>query len=152
MSTKIIDYTLNTLTPANPDASLPATVTGCAVGAGPGATTLGNFAQALDFNGTGRLSVALPVASLNRTKFCVRLVFKVDHPLKARQSLAESTILPFSFYLVPGSAGSDFHLVTSVITGTHGTGKPRRNITSHLPWVYGTQPTSYMTQTRSPSL
>lgn len=123
MSTKILDYTLDTLTPANPDDSSPATVTGCTVVAGPGPTILGNFPQALEFNSTGHFMTALPVASLNRTKFCVRLVFKVDHPVTARQNLVESTILPFSFYLVPGSGGSDFHLVTSVTTDAYGKGK-----------------------------
>ena len=123
MSTKIIDYTLDTLTPANPDASVPATVTGGAIVAGPGATTLGNFAQALDFDGTARLSAVFPVASLNRTKFCVRLVFKVDDPVTVRQILVESKILPFSFYLAPGSGGSAFHLVASVTTDTYGAGK-----------------------------
>ena len=123
MSTKVVDYTLDTLTPANPDASVPATVTGGAIVAGPGATTLGNFAQALDFDGTARLSAALPVASLNRTKFCVRLVFKVDDPVTVRQILVESKILPFSFYLAPGSGGSAFHLVASVTTDTYGAGK-----------------------------
>ncbi|HEV8139078.1 MAG TPA: hypothetical protein VGP81_04860 [Pyrinomonadaceae bacterium] len=123
MSTLILDYTLNTLTLANPDASCPANVTGCAVGTGPGATTLGTFPQALDFGGTGHFTVALPVTSLNRTKFCVRLVFKVDHPVTSRQNLVESTILPFSCYLVPGSGGSDFHLIASVTTDATGTGK-----------------------------
>ena len=134
MSTKIIDYTLDTLTLANPDASSPATVTGCTVGTGPGPTALGNFPNALDFNGTGHFTTALPVASLNRTKFCVRLVFKVDQPLTGRQNLVESTILPFSLYLVPGSGGSDFHLVTSVTTDAYGAGKAstQYDFTFHL--------------------
>jgi hypothetical protein len=134
MSTKIIDYTLDTLTPGNPDASYPATVTGCVVGPGPGATTLGDFPDALAFNGTGRLTVALPVADLNRTKFCVRLVFKVDQPVTGRQNVAESTLLPFSLFLMPGSDGSDFHLVASVTTDAYGAGtaSTQYHFTFHL--------------------
>ena len=63
MSQKILDYALDTLTPANPDSSLPATVTGCTVVAGPGVTSLGTFPKALDFSANGRLHVALPAAS-----------------------------------------------------------------------------------------
>jgi hypothetical protein len=55
MSQKIIHYTLDSVTPANPDGSCPATVTGCTVVAGPGGTTLGAYPQALDFSAGGEL-------------------------------------------------------------------------------------------------
>jgi hypothetical protein len=123
MSQKIIDYTLDSLTPANPDASCPATVTGCTVVAGPGATTLGTYPQALDFSASGQLKATLPLANLNAKKFCVRLVFKVDNAVTARQTLTESNALPFSFYVVPGTGTSDFHLVSAVTTKAYGSGK-----------------------------
>ena len=63
----IVDYTLDSTTPANPDGSLPATVTGCTVVAGPGATTLGTYPNALDFAGSGRVSTALPLDELDST-------------------------------------------------------------------------------------
>lgn len=118
-----LDYTLGTLTPANPDASLPATVTGCAVIAGPGVTTLGTFAQALDFSAGGKLKVALPLPALNRTKFCTRIVFKIDTAVTARQDLTNSNALPFDLYLAPGTGASAFHLVTSVKSKAHGWAK-----------------------------
>lgn len=123
MSQKIIDYTLDSLTPANPDGSFPATVTGCTVVAGPGDTTLGAYPQALDFSAEGKLEATLPLASLDAKKFCVRLVFKVDNAVTARQALAESNALPFSFYLIPGTGTSDFHLVSSVTTAAYGPGR-----------------------------
>ena len=123
MSQKILDYALDSLTPANPDSSLPATVTGCTVVAGPGVTSLGTFPKALDFSANGQLHVALPVASLNRVKFCIRTVFKVDAAVTARQNLVVSTALPIAFYVIPGSGGSDFHIVASVTTTTHGSGR-----------------------------
>ena len=123
MSQKILDYTLDSLTPANPDSTLPATVTGCTVVAGPGVTSLGTFPKALDFGANGQLHVALPVASLNRVKFCIRTVFKIDAAVTARQNLVASTALPIAFYVVPGSGGSDFHLVASVTTTAHGSGR-----------------------------
>src|SRR4051794_2663682 len=120
MSQKIIDYTLNNLVLSNPDGSCPTTATGCAVAAGPGATPLGAFAQALDFNAGGLVKVSLPIASLNATKFCIRLVFKVDNALTGGQALTESNALPFSFSLIPGTGTSEFHLVAGVTTTAHG--------------------------------
>ncbi len=122
MSQKIIDYTLNTLKPKNPDGSCPAKVAKCVLAAGPGLTALGTFPKALDFGGKGQLKAELPLASLNANKFCVRLVFKVDTPVTARQDLVESNALPFAFYLLPGSGSSDFHLVASVTTSAYGSG------------------------------
>jgi hypothetical protein len=123
MSQRIVDYTLDTITPANPDASLPATVSGCAVIAGPGATTLGNFPKALDFSANGKLSVALPLASLDKQKFCVRTVFKIDTAVVSRQTLVESNAIPFALYIAPGSGGSNFHLIAVVKTSAFGDGK-----------------------------
>jgi hypothetical protein len=123
MSQKIIDYTLDSATPANPDGSCPATVTGCTVVAGPGGTTLGTYPQALDFSAGGELKAALPLTSLDTKKFCVRLVFKVDNAVTARQTLTESNALPFSFYLVPGTGASDFDLVSAVTTSAYGSGE-----------------------------
>jgi len=129
MSQILIDYTLATLTPANPDSSYPATVAGCVVGAGPGATTAGTFPQALDFSGGGQLRVALPRDKWNDVKFVVRVVFQVPNAVTARQSLVASTALPLSLFVMPGSGSSAFHLVASVTTAATGTGSAS---TEHL--------------------
>jgi LGFP repeat/Concanavalin A-like lectin/glucanases superfamily len=123
MSTKVIDYTLDNLTPANPDASCPATVTGCVVVPGPGATTLGTYASALDLSGGGELVATLPVAQLDTRKFAVRLVFKIDTPVAVAQTLAASDAIPLELSLVPGSGTSDFHLVATVTTSSYGSGE-----------------------------
>ena len=122
MSTTIIDYTLDSLTPANPDASCPATVTSCTVVAGPGATTLGTYAGALDLGTSGLLVTTLPVSDLNRSKFAVRLVFRIAQAVTTTQTLAASDALPFTFSVVPGSGSSDFFLVAGVTTGSYGAG------------------------------
>ncbi|MFT3957298.1 MAG: hypothetical protein QM722_23825 [Piscinibacter sp.] len=114
MSLLVIDYTLASLTPNNPDGTQPATVTGCTVGAGPGATTLGNYPQALAFGAGASLTTPLPLAALNRVKFAVRTVFKVDTKPLARQALVASSALPLSLAVEPGSGSSDFHLVAGV--------------------------------------
>jgi len=123
MITKIVDYTLDSSSPANPDASCPATTVGsCPVVAGPHATTLGDFPKALNFGPSGELVTTLPVSELNRSKFAVRLVFKVDAAVTATQTLAESNALPFNFSIAPSSGGSDFFLVASVTTSSFDTG------------------------------
>ncbi|HEY7630438.1 MAG TPA: LamG-like jellyroll fold domain-containing protein [Thermoleophilaceae bacterium] len=123
MSVKILDYTLDSLTPENPDGSYPATVTGCTVVTGPGATTLGTYPQALDFSDEGELHVTLPPENLNAQRFCVRLVFKVDNAVTARETLTESNALPFSVYLEPPTSAGDFQLTCAVTTAVYGTGK-----------------------------
>jgi hypothetical protein len=65
----------------------------------------------------------LPVASLNARKFCLRVIFRVDAPVTARQNLLESNALPVSFYLAPGIGSSAFSLVASVKTSSYGLGK-----------------------------
>lgn len=122
MSQKIIDYTLDSLTPANPDGSSAATVSGCAVGAGPGTSVFGNFPKSLDFSGKGSLQATLPLSKLNPKKFCVRILFKIDDAVTARQNLVESNAIPFALYLMPGTSGGDFNLVTSVTTKVHQSG------------------------------
>ena len=123
MSQKIVDYTLDTLTPANPDSSLPAVVSGCVLDTGPGATVLGNYPKALNFKGGGKLSAALPLPSLDARKFCLRVIFRADDPVTSRQDLLESNALPVAFYLAPGIGSSAFSLVASVKTRNYGVGK-----------------------------
>jgi len=122
MSQKIIDYTLDSTTPANPDASIPATVANCTVVAGPGATPLGTYPKALDFNGGGTLEVALPPGKPNAVKFCARIVFKPGGAIAARETLLAATAPPISLDLEPGSGASEYHLVARVTTQAHGTG------------------------------
>ena len=122
MSQKIVDYVLDSLTPANPDASLPATVSGSAVVAGPGAVPLGTFPNALDFGAGGALEVALPTGSLDRKKFSVRVLFKVEQAVTARRTMVGCNALPFTLALVPGGGTSDFHLLAEVTTAAHGAG------------------------------
>jgi hypothetical protein len=114
MSQMIIDYTLDSLTPANPDGSIPATVAGCTVVPGPGATTLGTYSNALQFGAGGSLSGQVPTDALDSVKFSVRLVFKVDVASPAPQTLIASTALPLRLMIEPGSDGSDFHLTAAV--------------------------------------
>lgn len=122
MSEKIIDYTLDSVTPANPDASLPATVANCTVVNGPGATALGAYLKALDFKGGGALDVALPAGKPNAMKFCARVVFKPAGPIAARETLLVATAPPIALVLEPDSGTSEYQLVARVTTQAHGTG------------------------------
>lgn len=122
MSQKIIDYALDNLTPANPDSSCPATVTGCTVVSGPGSIPAGTYPKALDFSGGGQLKTTLPLPKLNRVKFCVRTIFRIDTAVTARQALLESNALPFGLYLTPGSGSTEFNLVAAVTTNAYGVG------------------------------
>jgi hypothetical protein len=123
MSTRIVEYTLDSAVPANPDGSCPATVVGaCPVVAGPHVTILGDFPKAMNFGAGGELVTTLPVSQLNRTKFALRLVFKVDVAVSATQRLAESNALPIDFSIIPGSGSSDFFLNAGLTMGSFGIG------------------------------
>ncbi|MCA0375571.1 MAG: hypothetical protein LCH84_07870 [Gemmatimonadetes bacterium] len=111
MSTLVLDYTLDSLTPANADGTHAATVTNATVVAGPGTTTLGSFPSALQFAGSGGLTVSLPVATLQRDRFAVRVVFRLDAKPAARQTLVACGALPLSVHVEPGTGTSDFDLV-----------------------------------------
>ncbi|MCY7314463.1 MAG: hypothetical protein LH480_02240 [Rubrivivax sp.] len=123
MSQLIVDYTLDSTTPANPDATVAATVTGCTVMAGPGTTTLGSYARSLDFGAGASLTAQLPVAALNGVKFAVRTVFKVDVKPVARQTLVCSAALPLRLAIEPGGGSSDFHLVAGLTLTTPNAGQ-----------------------------
>ena len=123
MSQLIVDYTLDSTNPANPDASVPATVAGCTVGVGPGVTTLGTYPAALDFGAAASLASHLPLPALDRVKFTLRAVFKVDVKPANRQSLVASTSLPLRLAIEPGSGTSDFHLVAGVGLAVPGAGQ-----------------------------
>ena len=130
MSTKLVDYTLDSSSPANPDGTCAATASGTLTAvAGPGATTLGTYPDALDFGPDGELTTALPVVQLDRSKFALRLVFQVDAAVTAAQTLATSDVLPFDLSVVPGSGTSDFFLVAGVTTSSFGSGSAS---TEHL--------------------
>jgi hypothetical protein len=120
MSTLIVDYAFNGPKLQNPDGTLAASATGCSAVAGPGATALGTYPNALAFGAAGKLQVDLPLQKLDAHKFCVRTVIKVDAPLTARQNLVETGALPLSLFLEPIPGSSDFKAVASVAPKSYG--------------------------------
>ena len=118
----VVEYRLDAPSVANPDGSLPIDFPGASVVAGPGDTAMGHFDRAIDLAGTTAGTTALagaPVAPNDRA-FCVRIAFQANASLASRQNLVESTGVPFSVHLVPGSAANDIHVVTTVATKHHG--------------------------------
>jgi hypothetical protein len=110
--TAILDYTLDTLTPSNPDASAPAVNTNCQLVAGPGATRYGEFPSALAFDGTADLAGAFDAAAADNTRFCVRMVMRLTAPVAERQNLFETAAC--SLHLHPGVPGTGFQILGTV--------------------------------------
>ncbi len=120
MSTIILNYTLTSESVSNPDGSLPTTFTGCTIVSGPGNTALGAYGGALSFGDAGKTQVHLPASQfVAQQQFCVRLVFRADAAVAARQSLVECNALPFSLFLDTGTASSDFKVVVEVAPTAH---------------------------------
>lgn len=120
MSTLILNYAFNSEVVTNPDGSLQASATGLTITEGPGSTLLGNFPKAASFSGAGKASVDLPVGKLNKSKFCVRTLVKVDGAVSARQNLVESNALPISMSLEPIAGSDNFKAVVKVGPAKYG--------------------------------
>jgi hypothetical protein len=117
---KLIDYILDNTSISNSDGTMPAITTSCSVVAGPGTIDAGNFPKALDLGASGKLQVTLTPAQVLTSKFCVRVVFKINTPIAARQNLIESNCLPFSMFIDTASGSNDFKLAVSVSPKAHG--------------------------------
>jgi len=121
MSSLIINYRFDTNNLANPNGTLPTTAVDCTPTAGPGATVLGDYPGALRFGPVGKASVVLPVAQTDPARFTVRVLFRIDAQVMARQNLVESTGLPFSLFLDRAtSPGNACNAVVSVAPAAHG--------------------------------
>ncbi len=117
---KIIDYVLDGVSVSNPDGTMPATVTNCKVVDGPGTIFSGDFPKALDFGAKGNVEVTLKPASIKTSRFCLRVVFKIDSNVTGRQNLVESSCLPFSMFLDKAGNANNFKVVTTVSPKEHG--------------------------------
>jgi len=117
---KIIDYVLTGTSVSNPDGTMPATVTNCAVVSGPGAIISGTFPKSLDFGTKGKVHATLNPANIQAARFCLRVVFKIDSNVTTRQNLVESTCLPFSMFIDKAGNANNFKVVVSVSPKEHG--------------------------------
>ncbi len=117
---KIIDYVLTGTSVSNPDGTMPATVTNCAVVSGPGAIISGTFPKSLDFGTKGKVHATLNPANIQAARFCLRVVFKIDSNVTTRQNLVESTCLPFSMFIDKAGNANNFKIVVSVSPKEHG--------------------------------
>ncbi len=121
MPDKVIDYIFDSLTVANPDQTHPATISQCSIVAGPGDTTLGTYANALDFSKGGTVTAALDPTQLNTVKFALRCVFNISSPvIISRMNLAESDCLPFALYADRTTGGGDYKIIASVAPAASG--------------------------------
>ncbi|MEO8116281.1 MAG: hypothetical protein ABI653_01455 [Bacteroidota bacterium] len=119
---KLIDYSLGSATVANPDNTMPATVTDCTVVTGPGTLPSGTYSNALDFGSSGKIITALTPAAISTSKFSIRVIFKTDSAITSRQNLVESNCLPFAIFLDKADAPNDFKLAVSVAPAANGWG------------------------------
>jgi hypothetical protein len=124
MSELLLDYKLIGASVSNPDGSFPIVFTDVTVVAGPGATPIGRFDQALDLGAAGKGAVSLSGLKVDSSRFTLRVTFQAKGPIGARQNLVESDWLPFSLYLVPGNVAGEIVLVANVAPKAHGWNGP----------------------------
>ncbi len=116
---KLIDYVFSSISVSNADGTMATTAIDCNVVGGPGTTPLGDFPNALDLGTNGHLQVDLDATQVQTDKFSVRLVFKANGLVTARQNLVESNCLPFSMFLDASPSGG-FRVVVSIAPVAHG--------------------------------
>lgn len=107
----VVDFRLGKPPLANPDGTVPATVTGCTPVAGPGVGAFGKLVSALRFSGHAHVS-AKPAASLfDKRRFCVRLVLRVTAPVTGRANLFESGLPACTLHLMPSAGRGQFRIL-----------------------------------------
>ncbi len=87
---------------------------------GPGKTSLGVLEKALDLGKLGHGVVSVKGVKANRSRFNIQICFKSTNNVKSRENLVESNFVPFSIYLEPAKAKSEFHLVATVGNAKYG--------------------------------
>jgi LGFP repeat len=109
MPSPIVDYLFSALTVANPDGTLPATVTDGTLTAGPGPLLSTTYPNAVDLGTTGGLVVDLSALAVPQVQFAVRVVLRTNGTPGERQSVVAAERPPFSLDIVPrpGSTTSD---------------------------------------------
>jgi len=116
----VVDHHLGKSPIANPDGSVPATVTGCTVAKGPGAGAFGTLATALHFTGGGHVSAAPAPSLLDARRYCVRLVLRVTAPVIGRNNLFESSLPACSLQVVPSAGRGQFRILGWVNNARNG--------------------------------
>lgn len=120
MEKLLIDYAFKDVNVSNPDGTFSTTFTSATPVTGPGATSIGDYPNALDLGTSGKAQVNLNGLDPDPKQFCFRLVFKAKGPVTARENLFESTFLPFSIFIDKGTAAGYFELIATVGTVSHG--------------------------------
>ena len=112
--TALFDYALTKTKVTNPDHTHAAVVTDCTPVTVPGSTPYGPISDALVFGASSSIVAPFPTASVDAKRFTVRVIFRVTSAVTTRQNLVESTCLPFSVHLLPGSGATTFQAVGTV--------------------------------------
>lgn len=120
MDELLLDYRLDDTSVANPDGSFAATFSGASIVAGPGTTSIGSLAKALDLGPSGKTAVDVTGLKPHLGRFCIRAIFRTGGAVSGRQNLAESNLLPFALFLDKGDRPGEFNLVGSVVPKAHG--------------------------------
>ena len=95
---------------ANMDSTMPAVVQGASEVQGPGSTAFGERLTALRFGAGVSCTARLPPGRVDSTRFAVRILFRVTSPVTTRGNLMESTGLPVTLFVEPGTAADRFNV------------------------------------------
>lgn len=107
----VVDLRLGKSPIANPDGTVPATVTGCKPVPGPSTGAFPGLVEALQFSGGAHVAAAPAAGLFDPRRYCVRLVLRVTSPVSGRNNLFESALPACSLQVVPSSGRGQFRML-----------------------------------------
>jgi hypothetical protein len=101
----LLTYAFDSTSVTSTDGTHPLELPGATVTTGPGAIGGGTFPAAVALGTSASGSVAISDLAIDRQRFRVRIVFRIDADFRGRQNLLESDHLPFAMFLVGTPGG-----------------------------------------------
>jgi len=120
METLLVDYKFDDLRVKSLTGGFELAFKNSTIVSGPGNTSIGKYAKAVDLGTSGKANVNLTGLRPNSKQFCLQVVFKVNGPVRGRRNIVESNYLPFALFADKGKNANSFTLTSSVKLQHHG--------------------------------
>jgi len=120
MAQVLLDWVFSAAGVANQDGTMPAITQRATEVPGPGPTALGQRSTALRFGPRASCKANLPQTTVGPTRFALHVLFRVTAPVTSRGNLAESTALPISLFVEPGTGPDNFNVAASIANAAVG--------------------------------
>lgn len=132
MPSLLLDYRFSARGVANADGSFPVTLHHVTGTDAPDSGPLGALDTAVALGSRGRGQANLDGLRISARRWCVRIVVRPQAQVGARANLVESTRLPFSISLRPGTGRGNAHVTASVKPKEHSWSGPDTHLSAPI--------------------